>query len=70
MRFDLETWGNEEIVLVHWDSIHGDDVVIVLRDGNAYLANRENDTQEKIDLVRHLVKFSKRQCSCEICMPV
>lgn len=62
MRFELQIWG-DEVVLVHWDSIHGDDIVITLNDGNAYVE------REKINLVEYLIKLSRGRCDCRICMP-
>ncbi len=56
MRFELETWGDGSVVLVHWDSMHGNDIRIVLHDGNAYLIT--DDRRTKIDLVRELEKLS------------
>lgn len=50
MRFDLETWGDGTLRLVHWDSLRGDDVVIEIEKGAAYLHKQVAKTENVVSL--------------------
>lgn len=52
MRFDLENWGDGTLRLVHWDSLHGDDIVLEIRLGAAY--EHKNDETREVNLTSYL----------------
>ncbi len=63
MRFDLETWGDGMLSLAHWDSLHGDDVIIRINSGAAYLCGYDddgNETLREINLVAFLENLKER----------
>jgi len=45
MQFELEVWGDGVVHLVHWDSLHGRDVVLAL-DESGVLASYYDDNWE------------------------
>ena len=64
MIFALETWGDGTTRLTHWDSVHGDDVVFVLRDDGAFRSTYDGDGEERlleqVDLVAELRRLAKQ----------
>lgn len=50
VKFDLERWGDGTLRLVHWDSLHGDDVVIEIEKGAAYLHRYVAKTDGAVDV--------------------
>jgi len=62
MRFDLETWGDDTTRLVHWDHLHGDDVIFILYDdGSACKKVVEplGERLEAIDLISELYALAR-----------
>lgn len=53
MRFDLERWGDGTIRLVHWDSLHGQDVVFRLERQQSFMVTR-NEGEDKAIPIREL----------------
>lgn len=54
MNLELDVWGNGEVCLTFWDSIHGHDIVFVLNgDGSATVDSK------KIDLVTELRRLAQ-----------
>lgn len=57
MIFALEDWHKAGIRLVHWDAEFGKDVVIALKDGQAFLSELDENYQENLSPIDNLPSF-------------
>ena len=54
-------WGDGEIRLAFWDSLHGEDIIYILSErGDAFLELEEGELLEQVNLVEELCKLAAR----------
>lgn len=60
MIFNLECWGDGIIRLVHWDLLHGNDIVFVLRTDGVYKSIPDDQLEVVDDLATELRLLSEK----------